>query len=132
MCILGSQKAYTVHTINIKLLLEGAVVVFFFNAVPIFEYCSVFLLLLNVLLFLASSVVTISMVLAVCCIGHVGVGLSSITTYSFFALEAASPCVMVDGLLSWGSFHFHWGSCSSLVEVKATPGQKAIHHHTRT
>ena len=54
-----------------------------FNAVPIFEYCSVFLLLLHVLLFLASSVITISMVLAVCGIGHFGVGLSSITTYSF-------------------------------------------------
>src|SRR5215468_10645598 len=54
-----------------------------FNAVPIFEYCSVFLLLLNVLLFLASSVITISMVLAVCGIGHVGVSLSSITMYSF-------------------------------------------------
>src|SRR5215510_10042793 len=39
-----------------------------FNTVPIFEYCSVFLL--NVLLFLASSVVTISMVFAVCPIPH--------------------------------------------------------------
>src|SRR5215510_41645 len=56
---------------------------------------------------------------------------------------------MVDGLLSWGCFLVHWewttshkvlnvhisnlvGRRPSPVKVKATPGQKAIHHHTRT
>src|SRR5215467_14704143 len=44
----------------------------------------------------------------------------------FFALDAASPCVMVDGLLSWGSFHFHWGWTTSHNSTQQQQEHRAI------